>query len=93
MKSFDVRLGLLAGQQLLARVFDTDGIMLGVISVPGLGVRERRLGREEDLLLRQLVAHVGADEAVAPGQQAARPEQHDDGHEASGAGENVKYLA
>ena len=70
-----VGLGLLAGDQLLPGVLrdrrDHRGSDLG----PGLGVRERSLRREEDLLGGELVVDLVVHVGRAPQQQAAGHQQ------------------
>ena len=51
------------------------------------------LGREDDLLLGQLVVHVGVGEAVAPHEENARHHQDDHHHRTSGAGDQIEYLS
>jgi hypothetical protein len=87
-----VGLGLRTREQLLSRVLRDGWNHRGCDLGARLGVVKRRLGREVDLLLGELVVDVRVDEAVAPGQETSGHEQHDNGNHTAGACENVEYY-
>lgn len=85
-------LGLLAAEQLLPGVLADRRNHARRNPGTGLGMRERSFGREEDLLLGQLVVNLGIHKTVAPGQQPSSHQQYHDHYNANGAGKRVKKL-
>ena len=72
--------------------WETDGIMLGVISVPGLGWA-KATGREVDLLLGELIVDVGVGKAGSPHEEPPGDEEHDHDDHSPGAGQQIEDAA